>query len=120
MIENGIHKKNYTKEEYNLLLQKIINNIKMHNSLQNENYFNFVESNLMEESIILGTPILMNFDNNLPMGACTVIDFPIDGDYESIKFYIKNYAELGLGFGVALDDIKNPIGNNIYKTVNQS
>ena len=26
-----IHKKNYTKEEYNLLLQKIINNIKMLN-----------------------------------------------------------------------------------------
>ena len=92
----------------------------MHNSLQNENYFNFLESNLMEGSIILGTPILMDFDNNLPMGACTVIDFSIDGDYESIKFYIKNYAELGLGFGVALDDIKNPIGNNIYKTVNQS
>lgn len=114
-----IHKKEFDLYSYKRLLIRTaeVYESSCRSKQDNTNNIEIIKEQLLDGSIILGTPILINFDNDYPMGACTVISVPVDIDYERLRKYISQYATLGLGFGVSLDNVHNPI--KFIKTLNE-
>lgn len=101
-----IHNINITLEEYNTLLNDLCEAICHINPDSNgPDYLESLSEQVRMQKIIFGTQILLNFRESKTMGACTVLQL----DNNIIKNIEKTAAD-GLGFGINLDNILDPIG----------
>lgn len=100
-----IHNKEFTESQYRQLLHDLSVKISTCNTeTDNYTFLNELKNHVLSGKIIFNTQILLNFKSQKTLGACTVLRVNSD-----IMQNIKKTATEGLGFGVNLDEIEDPI-----------
>ena len=80
------------------------------NNISNSNsYLENIERLILENKIVLGTPILKNLlHKNEPVSSCTIIPIDLRKDIGNIKSILEPYAVTTMGSGYDLNQVDNP------------
>lgn len=100
---------NDNSEEF---IRKIISKLKeleLKYDRRNTTYLENIERLIIENKIVLGTPILKNLlDDNEPVSSCTIVPVDLRKDINNLKAILEPYAATTMGSGYDLNLVDDP------------
>ena len=100
---------NDNSEEF---IRKIISKLKeleLKHDRRNTTYLENIERLIIENKIVLGTPILKNLlDDNEPVSSCTIVPVDLRKDINNLKAILEPYAATTMGSGYDLNLVDEP------------
>lgn len=100
---------NDNSEEF---IRKIISKLKeleLKHNRRNTAYLENIERLIIENKIVLGTPILKNLlDDNEPVSSCTIVPVDLRKDINNLKAILEPYAATTMGSGYDLNLVDEP------------
>ena len=99
-------------EDGELFIQKLINKLielEKNKVQSDECYIENIERLILENKIVLGSPIMKNILNgNEPVSSCTVVPVDLRKDINNLKNILEPYAATTMGSGYDLNQVDNP------------
>lgn len=111
-----------------IFLKNVINKLKeieMEKEKPNITFLNNIERLILEDKIVLGTPVLNNIlRDQEPVSSCTVVPIDLKNDLDNLETILKPYSRNTIGSGYDLNKVDNPCEviekiNNVIHTLIQ-
>lgn len=88
---------------------KKLKDLEENKETKNPLYLNNIERLILENKIVLGSPILKNvLSQNEPVSSCTIIPIDLRKDLDNLKNILEPYANTTMGSGYDLNQVDEP------------
>lgn len=111
MKSMGIIKKNSNGKEFIKNVIEKLKSMELDKKNPSKTYIENVERLIMENKIVLGSPILKNIlIENEPVSSCTIVPIDLRKDLKNIRTILEPYAATTMGSGYDLNQTDDPCG----------
>lgn len=109
MKDMKIIEPNENGEKYIIRTIERLKELESERDIKSTIYLNNIERLILENKIVLGTPILKNIlSKSEPVSSCTIVPIDLRKDLNNLKNILEPYAVTTMGSGYDLNQVENP------------